>query len=277
MTLRNASFILGCQRSGTTLLRFLLASHPDVCCIDEKLAYPVLAGRKPLPDDIANEAADKLPVFKIPRYAEQLQLDDIRDEVYGTSRQFYEGQPAVFMLRDPRDVVSSMCTLAASREQTWIDAYGRSLVEHRIKHRPGFAEGYATELDELGRRDWPPHLLAAMYWRVKNDAAPRYFEEGLPLLLVSYEALVSDPEPQLRRICTHLGIPWTTTMLAHHDTEHSQLEASGLAIGGSDPKRPIDRNSVGRFSTVLDRPSVDEVDAWTRKTLERLRSVAPPV
>ena len=35
MNVADALFVLGCQRSGTTLLRFLLGSHPAVTCIDE--------------------------------------------------------------------------------------------------------------------------------------------------------------------------------------------------------------------------------------------------
>lgn len=272
MTFADTSFILGCQRSGTTLLRFLLASHPEVCSIDEQLAYPVLAGRKSLPDDIAVNANGKHCVFKIPRFAEQLLLTDVRDETYGTCPQFYDGQRAIFIVRDPRDVVASMCTLAASREQTWIEAYGRSMVDHRIAQRPDFAQQYATELEQLEQQSWPAHLLAAMYWRVKNDAAPSYAAAGLPILTISYEALVATPQPILQRICDHLGLPWTDTMLAHHNTEHSQLEASGLAIGGSDPKRSIDSKSVGRFTEVLNDKAAEEVVAWTGSTFDRLRA-----
>jgi hypothetical protein len=44
-------FILGCQRSGTTLLRLILESHPDIFCYDEIKAYAVLQGTasEPLP------------------------------------------------------------------------------------------------------------------------------------------------------------------------------------------------------------------------------------
>lgn len=273
MTFAAASFILGCQRSGTTLLRFLLAMHPDICCIDEQAAYPVLAGRKPLPEDIAAQATGKQVVFKIPRFAEQLLLDDIRDETYGTCTQFYQRQPAIFVVRDPRDVVASMCTLAATREQTWIQAYGRSMVEHRIQSRPGFAQQYATEIAELAAQQWPAHLLAALYWRVKNDAVPTYVAAGLPIRIVSYEHLVANPQPVLEQICEHLQLRWTGTMLAHHNTEHGQLEASGLAIGGSDPKRAIDQKSVGRFAEVLDKAAIEQVMEWTGETFAGLRSM----
>lgn len=195
MSFADASFILGCQRSGTTLLRFLLASHPDVCSIDEQLAYPVLAGRKQLPEDVTTDAQGKHMVFKIPRLAEQLMLSDVRDETYGTFAQFYKSQRAIFIVRDPRDVVASMCTLAASREQTWIQAYGRSMIEHRMIQRADFAELYGPYVEQLAQQGWPPHLLAALYWRVKNDAWPSYATAGVPILPISYEELVANPQP----------------------------------------------------------------------------------
>ena len=272
MTFSDASFILGCQRSGTTLLRFLLASHPDVCSIDEEHAYPVLTGRKTLSDDIAAGAKGKRMVFKIPRFAEQLLLPDVRDETYGTCPQFYDRQRAIFIVRDPRDVVASMCTLAANREQTWIQAYGRSMIEHRVQHRPSFAQKYASEIAQLAEQSWPSHLLAAFYWRVKNDVLSSYATAGLPIQVISYEELVVNPQPVLQRTCEHLGLSWTDTMLEHHNTEHNQLDASGLAIGGSDPKRPIDSKSVGRFAEVLDRRACQDVIAWTGEHFDRLRA-----
>jgi Sulfotransferase family len=38
-------FILGCQRTGTTLMRLVLESHPDVFCYDELKSYAVLRQR----------------------------------------------------------------------------------------------------------------------------------------------------------------------------------------------------------------------------------------
>jgi hypothetical protein len=271
VNLASALFVLGCQRSGTTLLRFLLGSHSQVTSIDETAAYPILAGQRTLAEALAGEALRPVLAFKIPRFCEQLLEPDLRDELYGTMPQFYRRQRAVFVVRDPRDVVTSMCTLKASTQASWIQAYGRAMVQHRLAQRVGFAARYVRELAELERRSWPDHLVAAFYWQIKNDALPAYLAAGLTILPVRYEALVTDAETQLRAVFAHLGLAWEDAVLRHHERNHGQLEEGGLAIGGSDPNRPIDASSVGRHAAVLSAQQVAEVMAWTAGTEARLR------
>lgn len=275
MNVADALFVLGCQRSGTTLLRFLLGSHPQVTAVDEAVAYPVLAGTTELREALGEQPLRARVAFKIPRLAEQLLEPDVRDEVYGTMPQFYGRQRAVFVVRDPRDVVTSMCTLKASAKQSWIEAYGRALVEHRVQERAGFAARYARELELLAARSWPPHLVAAFYWQVKNDALRPYVRAGLPILPVRYELLVADPEPQLRRMFAHLQLTWDPATLRHHEQSHGQLDEGGLAIGGSDPSRPIDGRSVGRHAAVLTEAQLRDVEQWTAPTLAAVAAVVP--
>lgn len=273
MTAAERRFVLGCQRSGTTLMRLLLDAHPLVASVDEAIAYPVLAGRQDLL--AAMPAADGRPfaVFKIPRLAEQLLEPDARDEAYGTFPAFYHGEPAVHLVRDPRDVVASMRALRASTGRSWIATYGPATIRHRIRERPGFADAYAAELDLLERHDWADHIVAAFYWRLKNDPLPRYLDAGLPVLPLRYESLVAEPERVLRRALAHLQIPFDAGVLRHHEVEHGQLDEQGRAIGGSDPERPIDGRSVGRHAAELSasmRTEVDDLTAATRERIERL-------
>jgi len=257
MSARTA-FVVGCQRSGTTLFRFLLGARADVRSIDEEAAYPILTGQQPRPEE-----SDALVVYKIPRFAEQLLQADVRDELFGTHQQFYRGEPGVFVVRDPRDVVASMCTLRAGSDASWIEAYGRVMIEHRLAERPDSMQAHATAVEELRQRDWPAHLTAALYWTVRNAALPAYLEAELPLLPVGYEPLVRDPAPALQRICAHLGLPFDERMLQHQEQQHDQLDAAGLAIGNSDPKRAIDAKSVGRYRQALTPSMVDEVEQRT--------------
>lgn len=44
-------YIIGCQRSGTTLMRLILDSHPQVSCVDESSAYDLLLDHHLLPHE----------------------------------------------------------------------------------------------------------------------------------------------------------------------------------------------------------------------------------
>ena len=68
-------FIAGCQRSGTTLMRLILECHDQVSCFDELRSYGALAER-PLLQDLAGRKVG----FKIPRWTEQLDAENLWDE-----------------------------------------------------------------------------------------------------------------------------------------------------------------------------------------------------
>jgi len=65
-------------------------------------------------------------------------------------------------------------------------------------------------------RRMDPHTAAALFWYVRNTL---YFRLGLDhrgdVLLSSYEALVADPEAQLRRLCAFLGVTYHPRLHAH--------------------------------------------------------------
>ena len=67
--------------------------------------------------------------------------------------------------------------------------------------------------------DWArrsPLDAAALFWYVRNRL---YFELGLAersdVLLVSYDALIADPEAEMSRICGFLDLPFDRRLVAH--------------------------------------------------------------
>jgi len=61
------------------------------------------------------------------------------------------------------------------------------------------------------------------------------------MLEVQYERLVRDPEPELRRVCEFLGVPWDDAMLTFADTKARVRTASVWQV-----RRPLHADSVGR-------------------------------
>jgi hypothetical protein len=79
------------------------------------------------------------------------------------------------------------------------------------------------------------------------------------VLALRYEQLIAEPEGVLRTVATFLGVHWEPALLNHHGLDHSELDAHGKAVGGTDPKRAIDRASVGRWRKVLPQSAVDSI------------------
>ena len=240
-------YIAGCQRSGTTLMRLILETHSEVYCFDEEEGYPILVCSDP---DVIKKCLDQVHhryiCFKIPRYTEQLLDEYVDDPRYGVSRNFYSrNNPLIFMLRDVLDVVASMYALRHSSGRNWLAMYGVPILKHKMSS-PIFGVRYAKDIKIVIEHDFAEHLVGALYWKYKTDGFFDYLEAGLRVFGLRYEDLVHDPETKLKEVTNFVGLRWENSLLNHHRVDHRELDKEGKAIGGTDPKEPINNRSVQR-------------------------------
>jgi protein-tyrosine sulfotransferase len=247
-------FILGCQRSGTTLMRLILEAHPDVFCYDELKGYAVL--QKSVAEDVPGT---RLIGFKLPRWTEQLNEPVLFDEgPEGPCHHFYRGEKIVFLHRDVKDTVASMLKLNAG-ESSWCDLWVPRIIETKLARDQSFHFLYSRELSLIDSCHRRLVGMAALYWKYKTDALFRYLEQGMPVAPVCYERLVTDPRATLQSVCTHLRIPFHENLLRHNEFPHGELFANGLATGNTDPTKPIRLDSVGQWDGFLSRDDVELV------------------
>ena len=99
---------------------------------------------------------------------------------------------------------------------------------------------YSYDLGDLGR-----------YW-LAFDALMRHWQESLPvgrMLTVDYEQLVATPEPTIRGLLDHVGMPWQDACLQFERNPLPSLTASAAQV-----RQPIYSSSVGlwrRYATGL--------------------------
>jgi hypothetical protein len=264
-------YVAGCQRTGTTLMRLMLESHPDIACLDEDRSYVLLPrlNRRRAQQAIAR-CKKPLVGFKIPRFAEQLLDLSMDDPDFGSFRNPYAGEPIVFLHRDVRDVVASMMSLTYPNGVSWMERYGRRTLAYKSRQSV-FAYRYGSFLEKIEHLGNPPHAVGALYWRYKSEAFLRYQEAQLALLGVCYERLVTNPANEMRRVLSFLGVVWDDRVLAHPRAPHGELNKDGLAIGNTDPSRPIDDNSVGRFTERLTQREIADIREIVGSSADRLR------
>jgi hypothetical protein len=248
-------FILGCQRTGTTLLRLILETHPDVACYDEINGYAVLR----------NSAVEKLSParlvgFKLPRWTEQLTRPYLSSEgEEGLCKNFYRGEKILFLQRDVRDTIASMLKLKTGASN-WCATWVPRIILAKIAQEETFRLRYALEMSIIESCTAPLVAMAALYWKYKNDAFFQYYNQGLPVLAVSYEDLVRNPRPVLESVCRHLGISFHDNLLHHNKFPHTELFENGLTVGNTNPKAPIQAGSVGQWERLLSNEELRAID-----------------
>jgi len=61
------------------------------------------------------------------------------------------------------------------------------------------------------------------------------------------------------RVCTFLGVPWEERLLDHASAAHRGLDREGMAIGGTNARRPIDSQSTNRWRAAFSDDQVAEI------------------
>ncbi len=265
-------FILGSQRSGTTLLRLILETHPRIFCYDETTAYAKLTSGDP--DDAAD---NQLVGFKIPRWTEQMLEPRLADEgINETCANFYRGEKILFLIRNAKDNVASMRKLRFG-EIGWIEQWiPRVLLRKFADQR--FRDAYQADLRIAADSGSFLIACAALSWKYKTASFFEYKDKGLPLLPIFYEDLVSKPQVVLTAICEYLGVEWDDALLRHHEAEHTEVSGEGLTVGNTDPRKPINIDSVDRWEQVFtpgDIAAIDEITSGLTRRIQLLRSTLP--
>jgi hypothetical protein len=160
-------FILGCQRTGTTLLRLILEAHPDIVCYDEMKGYVMLQNSV-----VENLSTARLVGFKLPRWTEQLTMPTLFDEgAEGSCGNFYRGEKILFLHRDVRDTIASMLKLKAG-VSNWCELWVPRIIHSKIAREKDFRERYSEELSVIGNCHSRLLGLAALYWKYKTTHTP---------------------------------------------------------------------------------------------------------
>jgi len=255
-------FIIGCQRSGTTMLRLILESHSFISCKDEPVCYEILSDPNKIQKLLIQEKGKKWQGFKIPRFSEQLDRTKIFD--YGTPNvsepfsNFYDNNPLIFIVRDVRDVVCSMIELKA-KNKSWIDKWGIPIVKYWINNSNEFRDRFPSEILLLKKLNFSEFATGAFFWKYKNDAYFRYSKLNFPLIKNRYEDFVKNPRPFLESIMNFLDLEWEDSLLKHYTLEHSETDENGFAIGSTDSNRPISSFHVGRYKEELTNEQIEDI------------------
>jgi hypothetical protein len=242
-------FVLGCQRSGTTLTGHVLSAPPDAVLFDEiDGLYDWYRDRTGGPGQILEKSrakySDPAGRFVTGPDGRVALAPGVRSLVLKAPNLTYDiaalhrlAVPAalVFAVRDPRSVVASMLRL-----QT--DFPGN---QARLLAASAWADDLADDIAFLRDTTRPRHQRLALLWRIKTGFCRQLGAGPLPAHMVRYEDLVAAPEPTLRALCAAIGLRFDPAMLAHRQIYQ------GRSQGNFERTRAIDTTSTDRWRNEL--------------------------
>jgi Sulfotransferase family len=260
------AFLVGCARSGTTLLHRLADAHPRLAIVHETMWIPRIYERRAGLTLDGRVTPALLPRLLEHRRFAQMGID--RDELerlanggmpyasfvsalfdrYGAAR----GKPLVGD-KSPGYVrsIPVLHHLFPSAKYVHLIRDGRDVCLSALSWKK--ADRVFRELDT-----WPhePVTTAALWWE-RSVRLGREAGRALPAGLyheVRYEALVADPGRECRNLCAFLGIEFDAAMLRFH--EGRTRSAPDLSTkrrwlpptaGLRDWRSEMDRHDLDRF------------------------------
>lgn len=264
-------FVVGCQRSGTTLTGQILGAHPHAVMIDEQdglydfldalfdgdpaidakfqrllkkasAKYPNIKKRfRPGPDEDRLVLRDTIThlVFKAPNAT--YFPDKIADLPQKTA--------IIYPVRDPRSVVGSMAKVdfwpMIRKQSEW------------MQRSNAFKSRFKAEYEVLTDEAVPPHIKRAVIWRVKSDKAAFFREFAHEPYVFKYEDLVADKARICEEMSIAAGLDFAPEMVSHEKTQ------AGVSPDGvTRRRRAIDAKSLESWREWLsDSQARDVIEA----------------
>jgi hypothetical protein len=215
-------FVVGCPRSGTSLLRLMLDAHPEVAIPPESHFIPgVWRVRERYGSGVAFDAERMArEVFTTLRFQDwHLPPEGVLAQIRATEPRDLAGAIEAFFLAYAR----------AHGKPRWGDktpgyALDMPLIaglfpDARFIHLIRDGRNVALSLMDVPR---PPRSLteAAQVWKHRIDVARRDTATlGDAVLEVRYETLVDDPESVLKEVCAHTSLDFTPVMFDYYRGE----------------------------------------------------------
>ncbi len=261
-------FIVGVNRSGTTLLRMMLDAHPELAIPPETHFVPDLIELAHTPG-VSPDALTEL-VTAHRRWGD-----------FGLGAEQLRERFATLDELRPRLVVSAFFELYAEGQgkSRWGDktpnyikqiyAIQKVLPEARFIHVIRDGHDVALSIEERNPGESSMQRLAER-WVRRIEWARRQRDQVDHYLEVRYEQLVLDPESVLRDVCGTIEIGYEPAMLEYYRRAPARLRelARDLPAEGGRPGRAADERLAGHAMTASP-PDRSRIGRWHHEMAEQ--------
>jgi tetratricopeptide (TPR) repeat protein len=221
-------FIVGMQRSGTTLVEQILASHPQVFGAGElKHFHTALEGARAKRGSSAIFPEAILGMTNADFYELGAQYVASTRQLAPSASHIVDKMPANFRVAGLIHLALPNAVIIHTKRDpidTCLSCFSKLFAE---------TQNHTYDLAELGRY-YRGYQKLMDHWRSVLPAKR--------VLDVRYEDVVADLEGQARRIIAHCGLDWDPRCLAFYETKRPVRTASAMQV-----RQPIYSSAIGRW------------------------------
>jgi Sulfotransferase family len=224
-------FIVGSMRSGSTMLRLILDSHPNIAVPPETGFMGAVAATKAIPNW---------------RFGEGwfTRLGWSEDEVNARIRGFYAPMFARFAAQQGKRRWAEKTPFHTGHIPAMAEIFSDAVFVGIVRH-PGAVAASLRKNFNYTFSD------ALSYWTATNVQMVRSASAiGGRFMLCRYEDLVLSTEPVLRDMLGWLGEPWSDDVLRHHAVQREK-GAPRAAEGATSTRDPVDPTRAGQWASSL--------------------------
>lgn len=270
-------FIVGTNRSGTTLLRLMLNAHFRIA-VPEEISYfqSFMAG---------------VPIesWRTPGLSEEAYRTFV-GEVLDTNAAVFDTMDrnalkAAVMDGEGRDLRTPYARLLgewaqAQNKPRWgektpgnlffVDILLEMFPDAQFIHVVRDPRAGVASMQEVDF--FPNNVFFNALSRAKHHRVATYFASRVPAaqwISIRYEDLVSDAESVLRTLCTFLGEPFDPTMLQYHRSSATFMKADAATSFNAAATRPVTTAMVDKWKEKLSAREVALVETICRAEMER--------
>lgn len=270
-------FIIGTGRCGTTLLRRILFSYPDICIPPETYVFPeciqLFREYKNLPwDDLVYLILSTIEYH--PKFvAFDISLRSLAQELIAVP----ENKRSLAMILDRfiryyAEKKKFQCTRWGDKtpKNTWHlesinTVFPNGKYIHLIRHGADVVESYLRTRLQVGLEHsasrWKRTVQAARTFGVNHPA--QYLE-------VHYESLVRNPQESFRKICEFLDIEYLEDQIAKSQIVTKEMGDVAIYDHFSSVSQSISTKHIGKWKNAFSNAQIEELRILIGTELEEL-------
>lgn len=264
-------FIVGCARSGTTLVQAMLSSHPLVCGFPETFYFAHARVSKHYQGKSRWLGNRRQAIYSLDSALERLQ----------TKTQI----PWYLQLRSPRSVdrfflsaldeIAQLNNKPAWSEKTpghvkFIERISAVCPDALFVHVLRDGRDVVASLEDLYRKT-PTERQASTWnldqsieqWNQCREIANAY-QESKRHFRLHYEHLASDPEDTMRGLCSFLGLPFEIAMLNYQSASQSVLGNDAGNEWRRDVLKPLQPTHLVKYDKLFSSAQKFEIESRLR-------------